>query len=101
MLRCALHDALLKFLGSEQHVAEIAERGNGEQQQGEHHGSWGLNVIEKVNRLIEKPEAAEAGNVEHRNENERVHKRREMMSNTRWQGLAPTWAKRQIFAVKA
>ena len=58
------HDVLLvlKFLGFEQHVAQVAERGNGERQQSEHHGTGvekgvKLDVVKEVNRAVEKPEA--------------------------------------------
>ena len=33
----------------------------------------GLDVVEKIDRFIEEPKAAEAGHVEDRNENERGH----------------------------
>jgi hypothetical protein len=57
----------LKILGFEQHVAEVAKRGQRKQQQGNHHGkSGGLDVVEKVNRAAEEPEAGQAGGREER-----------------------------------
>jgi hypothetical protein len=37
----------------------------------------GLDVIEKIDRFIEKPEAAEAGDVQNRDEKKRGHSRLE------------------------
>ena len=70
---------ILKFLGFEQHVAQVAERGNGEQQQGKHHGTRvekGVksDTVEEVDRAIEEPEAGQAGGGQQRNHEGSRHK---------------------------
>jgi hypothetical protein len=58
----------LKILGFEQHVAQVAKRGQRKQQQGNHHGEKrGLDVVEKVNRAAEEPESRQAGGTKQRN----------------------------------
>jgi hypothetical protein len=67
----------LKILGFEQHVAEVAKRGQRKQQQGNHHGrKWGLDVVEKVNRAAKEPEAGQAGGREERGNKEGRHEKK-------------------------
>ena len=70
---------VLKFLGFEQHVAQVAERGNGEQQQGEHHGTrvekgMELDAVKEVDRAVEEPEAGQASSSQQRNHQGSRHK---------------------------
>jgi hypothetical protein len=41
----------------------------------------GLDVVEKIDRFVEEPEAAEAGNVEDRNQEGSSHKSQEKRVN--------------------
>jgi hypothetical protein len=57
----------LEALGLQEHVHEVAKHGQREGKEGKHHGERQLDIIKKVNRLIEKPEGRQASGGKQRN----------------------------------
>ena len=52
---------LLEFLRLQQHVDQVAEHGQRQDKKRNHHGEAGLDVVEKIDRFVEEPEAGQAG----------------------------------------
>ena len=64
---------VLEFLGLQQHVDQVAEHGQRQDKKRNHHGEAGLDVVEKIDRFVEEPEAGQADDGEQWNHQDGCH----------------------------